>query len=185
MLFNEVWIQILSFDTDLQYLHKNSFKTKLGFHIWIVQYFRQFYQRTSLMYVQNFIIRYYRNRIRSSVDVFSNDYNLKISFRLPNHYSISQAEIMAIKKALSWYNVMSISFTDSPAAIKYLEYVTFNSQTALNCRLSLTRWLNNSISTLFGCRGTGTFQGNAWLTSSTGRVQPCRFRRIRWIYICT
>ena len=75
--------------------------------------------------------------------VFSDRLNLKLSFRLPNHCSVFQAEIMAIKEALSWLkkNVISARdiriFSDSQAAIKSLESTSINSLVALDCRSSL------------------------------------------------
>ena len=69
--------------------------------------------------------------------------NLSLSFRLPNHCSVFQAEILAIKEVLAWLreNVISSKdiciFSDSQAAIKSLDGVSTNSRTAHDCRSSL------------------------------------------------
>ena len=75
--------------------------------------------------------------------VFSKDLNLNIARRLPDHCSVFQAEILAIKEVAEWlrYNVLTKVginiFCDSQAAIKSLDSVFLNSTSALSCRRSL------------------------------------------------
>lgn len=75
--------------------------------------------------------------------VFCPDLNLEKSFRLPDHCSVFQAEMIAIGKVFSWLrnNVVTYTkvniFTDSQAAIKSLNSSTVNSKTVRKCLTSL------------------------------------------------
>ncbi|XP_037943520.1 uncharacterized protein LOC119676353 [Teleopsis dalmanni] len=75
--------------------------------------------------------------------VYCPELDLSMSFRLPDHCSVFQAEVSAILEVSDWlkHNVSSVKFinifTDSQAAIKSLNSSTFNSRLVLNCLTSL------------------------------------------------
>ena len=80
---------------------------------------------------------------RVGFGVYSKDLGLSIARRLPDHCSVYQAEMMAIKEVAEWlrHNILTKIginiFSDSQAAIKSLESIFLNSKTALSCRKSL------------------------------------------------
>jgi ribonuclease HI len=80
---------------------------------------------------------------RVGCGIFYEELNLNLSFRLPDHCSVFQAELIAINEAVDWmkYNVISVRdigiFTDSQAAIKVLQSGFLTSKVALNCLSSL------------------------------------------------
>ena len=80
---------------------------------------------------------------RVGLGVFSGELGLSIARRLPDHCSVFQAEILAIRAAVDWlrYNVLTKVgvniYSDSQAAIKSLSNVFLTSRSALDCRRSL------------------------------------------------
>lgn len=75
--------------------------------------------------------------------VFSEELGISLSFRLPDHCSVFQAEVVAIQEAMQWLRINAISSTnivllsDSQAALKSLECVQTTSRTLLSCHQSL------------------------------------------------
>ena len=75
--------------------------------------------------------------------IYSEQLNLSLSYRLPIQCSVFQAEVMAIKEALSWLkeNIISCKdiriFSDSQASLKSLASVSTNSRTVHDCQSSL------------------------------------------------
>jgi ribonuclease HI len=80
---------------------------------------------------------------RVGFGVFSQDLGIKLAFRLPDHCSVYQAEVLAIKEVADWLgrNVLSTNavniYSDSQAAVKSLGSMFLNTITAQNCRASL------------------------------------------------
>ncbi|XP_041449660.1 LOW QUALITY PROTEIN: uncharacterized protein LOC121404391, partial [Drosophila obscura] len=75
--------------------------------------------------------------------IYSEQLNIRQSFRLPDHCSVFQAEVIAIKEALSCLQEIAPAathiniYSDSQAAIKSLNAITTSSATVANCRKSL------------------------------------------------
>ena len=75
--------------------------------------------------------------------VFCRELSLGINFRLPDHCSVFQAEIAAIKEVLDWLRINVVSstqvniYTDSQASIKCLASHTMRSKFASECLASL------------------------------------------------
>jgi len=75
--------------------------------------------------------------------VFSPELDIKVSFRLPDHCSDFQAEVMAIQEATTHLNTSEhhdidiFIFSDSQAALRALESYTTSSKTISECRKCL------------------------------------------------
>lgn len=80
---------------------------------------------------------------RVGFGVFSQELGIRLAFRLPDHCSVYQAEVLAIKEVADWLgrNVLSTNavniFSDSQAAVKSMGSMFLNTITAQNCRASL------------------------------------------------
>jgi len=72
--------------------------------------------------------------------VFSPELDIKVSFRLQDHCSVFQAEVMAIQEAITHldtsvhHDIHTFIFSDSQAALRALDSYTTNSKT---CKLHL------------------------------------------------
>jgi len=75
--------------------------------------------------------------------VFSPELDIKVSFRLPDHCRVFQAEVMAIEEAMAHLDTSEhrdieiCIFSDSQAALRALDSYTTNSKTFSECRKSL------------------------------------------------
>lgn len=75
--------------------------------------------------------------------VYSEELGLSLARRLPDHCSVYQAEMLAIKEVADWLscNVLSTTavniYSDSQAAVKSLKSMFLKTRSALNCRTSL------------------------------------------------
>jgi len=75
--------------------------------------------------------------------VFTPELDIKVSFRLPDHCSVFQAEVMAIQEAMvhldtsEHHDIDIFIFLDSQAALRALDYYTTNSKTISECLKSL------------------------------------------------
>jgi len=75
--------------------------------------------------------------------VFSPELDIKVSFRLPDHYSVFQAEVMVIQEAMSLldtsehHDTDTYIFSDSQADLRAFDSYTANSATIFECRKSL------------------------------------------------
>jgi len=74
--------------------------------------------------------------------VFSPELDIKVSIRLPDHCSVFQAEVMAIREAMTHpdtsvrHDIDIFIFSDSQAALRALDSYTTNSKTISECRKS-------------------------------------------------
>jgi ribonuclease HI len=98
--------------------------------------------------------------------VFSQELGLKLSFRLPDHCSVYQAEVLAIKEVADWLgrNVLSTNvvniFSDSQAAVKSMGSMFLNTITAQNCRASLNEMAKQFKIRLIWVPGHSDIPGN-------------------------
>ena len=102
---------------------------------------------------------------RTGGGVFSNELNIKHSFRLPDHCSVFQAEVAAIGEAISRINQENFSkpiciFSDSQAAIKSLGNILSHSKTVIACRRSLQEIANHVPLHLIWVPGHRDISGN-------------------------
>ena len=98
--------------------------------------------------------------------VFSDDLNLRMSFRLPDHCSVFQAEVAAIETAAARLLEMQILDTeicilsDSQAALKALPSNLSHSKTVIGCRITLDRLATRTTLSLCWIPGHSNFIGN-------------------------
>ena len=104
--------------------------------------------------------------LRVGFGIYSDDLNLRLSFRLPDNCSVFQAEVMAIKHTADWllYNEIFgkniYIFTDSQAAIHSLGGVSWTSKLVNECRLSLNEIACHSTTHIYWVPGHSDIHGN-------------------------
>lgn len=98
--------------------------------------------------------------------VYSKEFDTKLSFRLPDHCSVFQAEVVAIKKGLSLILNRPLSgrdvyiFSDSQAALKSLESTRHSSKTIVQCHQLLEKVSQYFNITLVWVPGHRDIEGN-------------------------
>ncbi|XP_070075503.1 uncharacterized protein [Drosophila takahashii] len=98
--------------------------------------------------------------------VFSPELDIKVSFRLPDHCSVFQAEVMAIQEAMSYLdttkhcNTDIFIFSDSQAALRALDSYSTNSLTISECRKSLNEMATHLRISLIWVPGHRNIEGN-------------------------
>nr|XP_044248538.1 uncharacterized protein LOC123002436 [Drosophila takahashii] len=131
--------------------------------------------------------------------VFSPEPDIKVSFRLPDHCSVFQAEVMATQEAMSYLDTTNhcntdiIIFSDSQAALRALDSYSTNSLTISECRKSLNEMATHLRISLIWVPGPDTvgmpiatcslllkqrlytLSNNRWNTIST-----CHTSRLTW-----
>ncbi|XP_070071110.1 uncharacterized protein [Drosophila takahashii] len=98
--------------------------------------------------------------------VFSPELDIKVSFRLLDHCSVFQAEVMAIQEAMSYVdttkhcNTDIFIFSDSQAALMALDSYSTNSLTISECRKSLNEMATHLRISLIWVPGQRNIEGN-------------------------
>jgi len=98
--------------------------------------------------------------------VYSEQLDIRKSFRLPDHCSVFQAEVPAIKEALTCLGNISLQggllniYSDSQAAIKSIYSTNTNSRTIADCRRSLHEMANQFTISLLWVPGHRDIVGN-------------------------
>jgi len=91
---------------------------------------------------------------------------LKVSFRLPDHCSVFQAEVKAIQEAMAHldtsehHEIDIFIFSDSQAALRALDSYTTNSKTISECRKSLSEMATHLRINLIWVPGHRNIEGN-------------------------
>ena len=107
-----------------------------------------------------------KTRESAGCGIYSEQLNLRLSFKLPCYSSVLQAEIMAIKLAAEWIQYHEILhrnihiLTDSKAAINSLVNVYTTSKIVQECRASLEEIARHSSVTLIWVPGHRDIDGN-------------------------
>jgi len=112
--------------------------------------------------------------------VFSEQLNIRKSFRFPDHCSVFQAEVHAIKKALNCLGNISFQrgnlniYSDSQAAIKSIYSTSTNTRTIADCRRSLHEMASQFTISLILVLGQRDIVGNriADELASQGTIMP-------------
>jgi len=97
--------------------------------------------------------------------VYSEQLDIR-KFRLPDHFSVFQAEVNAIKEALTCLGNLSLQrghlniYKDSQAAIKLIYSTNTNSRTIADCRRSLHEMANQFTLSLICVAGLRDIVGN-------------------------
>jgi len=98
--------------------------------------------------------------------VYSEQFDIRKSFRLPDHCSVFQAEVHAIKEALTCLGNLNLQrghlniYSDSQAAIKSIYSTNTNSRTIADCRRSLHEMANQFTISLIWIPGHRDIVGN-------------------------
>ncbi|XP_043072259.1 uncharacterized protein LOC122322860 [Drosophila grimshawi] len=98
--------------------------------------------------------------------VYSEQLNLQLSFSLPTHCSVFQAEVLAIKEALDCLDRLKVSpgyiniYIDSQAAIKSISSISSNSISVTSCRKSLHEMAKQHVISLIWVPGHQDIEGN-------------------------
>ncbi|XP_043070264.1 uncharacterized protein LOC122322381 [Drosophila grimshawi] len=98
--------------------------------------------------------------------VYSGQLNIQLSFSLPTHCSVFQAEILAIKEAIDCLERLKVSpsniniYIDSQAAIKSISSISSNSISVTICRKSLHEMAKQHVISLIWVPGHQDIEGN-------------------------
>jgi len=112
--------------------------------------------------------------------VYSEQLDIRKSFRLPDHCSLFQAEVHAIKEALTCLGNLSLQrghlniYIDSQAAIKSIYSTNTNSRTIADCRRSLHEMANHFTISLIWVPGHRDIVGNSIAVelARQGHIKP-------------
>jgi len=120
--------------------------------------------------------------------VFSPELDIKVSFPLPDHCSVFQAEVMAIQEAMSYldssdhHDTDIFTFSDSQAALKALDSYTANSTTISECRKSQNEMATHLRINLICVPGHHNIEGNCIADELASQGPPTSFAiRTRWV----
>jgi len=112
--------------------------------------------------------------------VYSEQLDIRKSFRLPDYCSLFQAEVHAIKEALTCLGNLSLQrghlniYIDSQAAIKSIYSTNTNSRTIADCRRSLHEMANHFTISLIWVPGHRDIVGNSIAVelARQGHIKP-------------
>ncbi|XP_043071850.1 uncharacterized protein LOC122322808 [Drosophila grimshawi] len=98
--------------------------------------------------------------------VYSEQLNIQLSFSLPTHGSVFQAEVVAIKEAIDCLERLKVRpsniniYIDSQAAIKSISSISSNSISVTSCRKSLHEMAKQQVISLIWVPGHQDIEGN-------------------------